>query len=492
MAENKQNRDDVLRCSRCMETFRKPVMLPCQHSFCRECIGLYADKSKSVQTDEASDSTVSEDVHQVIVCPVGRAPTSLGREGVAGLAPNFHLAEIVGRFSSAVKVKDNIPYCSVCEDNYAKAVKFCTSCGVRYCPECLAICHPVRGPLKCHRLISSQEYLSQETSQGHVSLGHQSTRQATCARHGQPLCLYCVTCRMVICVGCVVDHPEHAVRDIPSAAENDKLAVLIKTSELEKVLHETKESLSGVRRLDSTIQVNQELHTQEAEKAYCAALEALQARRLHSLDGIKTRYSQWRVESSAILKHFQLQAQEMERDGTGFQGFISVNGRRSFTAPGVSREEDWIVILETFDKRIDDQLNEIRADLEKHEISRQKLLDSVQHDRVVPRHSLTVLDSDDQSLTVLDSDDQSLTVLDSDDQSLTVLDSDDQSLTVLDSDDQSLTVLDSDDQSLTVLDSDDQSLTVLDSDDQSLTVLDSDSKQVIGTVSDVVTEPLVS
>ncbi|XP_064595751.1 uncharacterized protein LOC135462454 [Liolophura sinensis] len=35
--------------------------------------------------------------------------------------------------------------------------------------------------------------------------------------------------------------------------------------------------------------------------------------------------------------------------------------------------------------RIDDQLNEIRADLEKHEVSRQKLLDSLQHDQVVPR-----------------------------------------------------------------------------------------------------------
>ncbi|XP_064596315.1 uncharacterized protein LOC135462930 [Liolophura sinensis] len=38
-----------------------------------------------------------------------------------------------------------------------------------------------------------------------------------------------------------------------------------------------------------------------------------------------------------------------------------------------------------FTKTIDDQLDEIRADLEKHEFSRRKLLDSVQHDQVVPR-----------------------------------------------------------------------------------------------------------
>ncbi|XP_064596537.1 probable E3 ubiquitin-protein ligase MID2 isoform X1 [Liolophura sinensis] len=314
MAESMQERDDVLICSICMETFRKPVMLPCQHSFCRECIDSYADKFKHVQTDENSGSTGYEDVHQLIACPVCRAPTSLGREGVAGLPPNFHLAEIVERFSSGVKVEDDIPYCSLCEEgNHVKAVKFCTNCGVFYCEECLVICHPMRGPLKRHELISPLEYLSQETSQGQVSRDHQSTQQPSCPRHGRSFDLYCEPCRMVICVGCVVEHQGHAMRDIPSAAENDKPAVLSRTNELEKVLGETKESLSGVLRLHSKIQENQELHTQEVEKAYCAALEALQAWRQHSLDGIRTRYSQWSVECSAILKHLQLQAQEMER-----------------------------------------------------------------------------------------------------------------------------------------------------------------------------------
>ncbi|XP_064596508.1 probable E3 ubiquitin-protein ligase MID2 [Liolophura sinensis] len=314
MAESMQERDDVLTCSICMERFRKPVMLTCQHSFCRECIALYAEKSKPVQTDETSGSTGNEDVHQLIACPVCRSPTSLGRKGVAGLPPNFQLAEVVQRFSSGVTVEDDAPYCSLCEEgNHVKAVKFCTNCGVFYCEECLAICHPMRGPLKRHQLISPLEYLSQETSQGQVNRDHQSTQQPSCARHGQPFGLYCEPCRMVICMGCVVEHQGHAMRDIPSAAENEKPGVLSRTNELEKVLGETKESLSGVLRLHSKIQENQELHTEEVEKAYCAALEALQAWRQHSLDGIRTRYSQWSVECSAILKHLQLQAQEMER-----------------------------------------------------------------------------------------------------------------------------------------------------------------------------------
>ncbi|XP_064595947.1 probable E3 ubiquitin-protein ligase MID2 isoform X1 [Liolophura sinensis] len=375
MAESKENREAVLTCPICVETFRKPVMLPCQHSFCRECIGVYADKSKPGQTDEASCGTGSEGIHQLISCPVCRTPTSLGREGVAGLPLNFHLAEIVERFSSAVKFEDDTPYCSLCgDDNQAKAVKFCTDCCLLYCKDCLASFHPMMGAMKRHRLISSLEYLSQETSQRQTTgRDEQTTQQASCARHGQPFGLYCVPCRMVICVGCVVDHPKHAVQDIPSAAENDKPAVLNKTSELEKVLQETKESLSGVTRLHNKIQEAQELHTQEVERAYCAALEALQAWKQQSLDGIKTRYSQWSVECSAVLKHFQLQAQEMER---------MVQASKDLLA---SLDVEFLQGSTDFTKTIDDQLNQIRADLVKHEVSRQKLLDSLQHDQVVPR-----------------------------------------------------------------------------------------------------------
>ncbi|XP_064595785.1 uncharacterized protein LOC135462489 [Liolophura sinensis] len=117
----------------------------------------------------------------------------------------------------------------------------------------------------------------------------------------------------------------------------------------------------------------QELHTQEVERAYCAALEALQAWKQQSLDGIETRYSQWRVECSAILKHFQLKAQKIER---------MVQASKDLVA---SMDVEFLQVSTDFIKTTDDQLNEIRVDLEKHEVSRKKLLDSIQHDQVVPR-----------------------------------------------------------------------------------------------------------
>lgn len=223
MAESTQKCEEAPSCPLCSETFRKPVLLPCHHRFCKDCIDLFAHKSKFGQTEEGSSSNRSKDVNQLILCPVCREPTSLGREGESDLPVNIHLEEIVDRFPSAVKIDDDIPNCSVCEeDNPTKAVKFCTVCGILYCKDCLAAVHPMRGPLKRHRLISAQEYLTQERSQRELR-DEQSTQQSSCTRHGRPFCLYCEPCRMVTCDGCVDEHRGHAMLDIPSAAEKGKV-----------------------------------------------------------------------------------------------------------------------------------------------------------------------------------------------------------------------------------------------------------------------------
>lgn len=227
MSEIKQNLEEVLTCSVCVQMFREPVVLPCQHSFCKECIRFIAEKSKlGPSHEEASESSASEDVHQVIYCPVCRAPTNLGAHGVAGLPRNFQLAEIVERFSSDGKVEDNTPHCAVCEeDSQSKAAKYCCYCRLLYCGDCLAAYHPMKGALKQHRLISSEEYVSQ----GKMNVDQAGedpkfiSNQSTCDQHHQALSLYCVSCGVVLCLGCIVDHPEHKVRDIVTAAKKEKV-----------------------------------------------------------------------------------------------------------------------------------------------------------------------------------------------------------------------------------------------------------------------------
>ncbi|XP_064616222.1 probable E3 ubiquitin-protein ligase MID2 [Liolophura sinensis] len=381
MAEIKQNRE----CPVCVETFRKPVTLPCQHSFCRECIGLYADKCKSGQTDEAYSSTGSEDVPQVIPCPVCRAPTSLGKEGVVGLPLNVKLAETLERFA----VDDNIPCCLVCEDdNKARADIYCTNCCVLYCEDCLESCHPMKGGLKRHRLITTQEYMSRETPESQLQTDKQSDPDLACERHGEPLVIYCVTCEDAICVGCLAEHPLHTTRDIQSACEEDKAPVMTKSRHLEKSIRELMQILPKFKGLHHDIQVNQNLHLDSIEKAYCAALDVLKAWRSNAIEAVKSRHTEWSVQCAAAVKHLEMEAEEMRMVQQSSYDFFSASNVQILKGS------------KQLSKRIDDLLDKIKTSKKKQEEIKQTLQESVNSYPVGPRRVIVTEAESEQWLII--------------------------------------------------------------------------------------------
>ncbi|XP_064616326.1 probable E3 ubiquitin-protein ligase MID2 [Liolophura sinensis] len=377
MAASRRDLEKMPICPICLETFRKPVMLPCQHSLCRECIGLYADKCKSGQTDEAYSSTGSEDVPQVIPCPVCRAPTSLGREGVAGLPVNHQVAELVGSFASDLRVDDNIPCCSVCEEeNKPRAVKFCSTCCLLYCKDCLSSCHPLKGGFKRHRLMSVQEYMSQETSEGRQQTDTQPDPDLTCGRHSQPLTVYCVTCEDVLCVGCLGEHPLHRTRDIQSACKEDKASVTTKSGQLETIKAELEQILSEMKGLLNNIQENQNLHLEDIEKAYRAALDVLKAWRNDSIEAVKSRHTEWSVHCAAAVKHLEVEEEEVRKAQQTSQDLLSsINAQILKGSKQLSR-------------RIDDQLAQIKASMKKQEEIKRALLKSLTSYPVDPRRMI--------------------------------------------------------------------------------------------------------
>ena len=65
---------NFLNCAICLEVYHDPRALPCQHSFCRECleqsVGSSADKS-------------------TLFCPVCRKKVKISRNGVQNLPVHF-------------------------------------------------------------------------------------------------------------------------------------------------------------------------------------------------------------------------------------------------------------------------------------------------------------------------------------------------------------------------------------------------------------------
>lgn len=231
-----------LTCAICMDVFRDPVALPCKHSFCRECLQMFADKSKSVRNNSCINSpNIEKDVQVTFPCPLCRVETNLGENGVAGLPVNSRMAVSVGRAEQSHSFTSTgpraSPLCSMCDDGKLPAVRFCATCVVFYCAQCLPVMHPMKGPLKRHGMMSVSEYLHSEKNGESLAVPKTdpfslAAKKADavdceewlpCDKHMLMLSMYCLTCDHLICLDCLRYHNNHQMSDMDSAFQ--RLAV---------------------------------------------------------------------------------------------------------------------------------------------------------------------------------------------------------------------------------------------------------------------------
>lgn len=214
MAESKVTTDD-LTCPICVEIYQEPVSLPCAHSYCRSCLELFVK----------AENGASHDVH---ACPVCRASVNLNRTEVTALPINIKLAVQVE------KAKGQDLRCSMCEDeSKMTAVKLCTTCNTLYCEECFAALHPMRGPLKRHKVCSPEEVLGHQTEDGPVK--KPGPEVPTCDQHGDHVSLFCAPCSKLVCKECLSDHEKCSVEEMQKVS--DRIKVTPFTQFLANVIH---------------------------------------------------------------------------------------------------------------------------------------------------------------------------------------------------------------------------------------------------------------
>eukprot|EP00057_Strongylocentrotus_purpuratus_P010525 XP_011664999.1 PREDICTED: E3 ubiquitin-protein ligase TRIM50-like [Strongylocentrotus purpuratus] len=82
---------ESMECPLCLATFKAPTLLRCGHTFCKVCLDKYDEQHRDQESME---------------CPFCKKRTKLGRNRVAGLAPNFSVngikEDLKGNGKSAV------------------------------------------------------------------------------------------------------------------------------------------------------------------------------------------------------------------------------------------------------------------------------------------------------------------------------------------------------------------------------------------------------
>ncbi|KAF4530494.1 hypothetical protein B566_EDAN018470, partial [Ephemera danica] len=135
--------DELLECPICIERFKRPKMLPCQHTFCLSCL------EKQISTNGSKDANVVisiKDSTTVLFCPTCRAQVKLSPEkGVTSLPPNLYIESLLRvvkanggtvqvalqrqHSTSSIQTRpraSSSPRCMQCD----------TACEVRHCDHC--------------------------------------------------------------------------------------------------------------------------------------------------------------------------------------------------------------------------------------------------------------------------------------------------------------------------------------------------------------------
>ncbi|XP_041432286.1 uncharacterized protein LOC108703756 [Xenopus laevis] len=200
---------DELNCSICLSIYTDPVMLPCGHNFCQDCIGRVLD------TQEGSGG---------YTCPECREEY----QERPALHRNRTLGNIAQCFLSVHPEEDGTDiFCTYC-DSPVPAVKSCLQCETSLCDT----------HLQRHN-ISVQHTLTEPTS---------SFEDRKCSIHSEFLKYYCTEDGACICPSCCLtgEHRGHRMEQLNEASEKKKEKL---RNDLEKLPPEIEETEEQIQRL---------------------------------------------------------------------------------------------------------------------------------------------------------------------------------------------------------------------------------------------------
>ena len=108
---------DKTECPICTEVYTDPRVLPCGHSYCRQCIEALGE----------------------LACPLCRKPFTLPENAVDDLPKNFALVDVL-ETKESTSVGSKTSGCEACSGGEATEVKvatvYCVECEQKLCADC--------------------------------------------------------------------------------------------------------------------------------------------------------------------------------------------------------------------------------------------------------------------------------------------------------------------------------------------------------------------
>ncbi|CAH1252819.1 TRIM2 [Branchiostoma lanceolatum] len=256
--------DQFLTCPVCMLHFRDPRILPCLHTFCRECLQEWVTKQQPLE------------------CPTCRTQVSLPDQGVDGLRTNFYVNNLLDFVTVTKEAGPGVP-CQVCEGNVEGSKSWCADCATLMCESCTAV----------HRKLPfsrDHEVTTEETLKAYRGLSNFQRKRHCHTHKNQELVFYCKSCKDLICTACtVVDHrpgKDHNPVEIATVAKNKKETLQELLRQIDPRLKEIKASVKEAEKKMTNLIPSKEVAIYKTNTYFHQLIDLLQERRKKILSQI--------------------------------------------------------------------------------------------------------------------------------------------------------------------------------------------------------------
>ena len=275
-------------CPHCRDKFRDPRVLPCLHTFCKECLDrCYNDQG----------------INDSLACPSCKQQTSLNSGGVEGIPSSIFISNILDVMVSQDDFENgdlgtsyNDCYCNCAEGS--RATSFCKKCQEYLCDNCVKAHQRVRLT-KDHyieRIIGRgfQNQMTPSVSLNSPSLSTaQGDRQQTpCSKHEHEILrVYCDTCFSPICRECTMtEHVGHSFIYLQDAIDNSKSVTIKLLNDAKAGMKTIEESLRLTQGMAERVEIRSQAVSNEIRnitRRHMAALEERERDLLRRVEKIR-------------------------------------------------------------------------------------------------------------------------------------------------------------------------------------------------------------
>ena len=264
-------------CPKCREPFKEPKLLPCLHCACVGCLST----EKGVRKHEG--------LRYIVACPVCREERELPKTGLSSL-PDAHFKSTMVKLYRLLEGRGG--RCEECKTTETETINsICDLCGF-VCDSCVENHKRLRAYSQ-HKTLSLKDGGRAVDIDDKLSFLQPATGtyNMTCMQHtGEPLKMYCKTCKRLICRDCIVSQhkqPNHQIDLISNLISVQKEEIrqhLGAVQELQvKVCGVVKEALSSEEAIEKQREAAKSTITTSLDELI-RKLEELKGKLLHSVN----------------------------------------------------------------------------------------------------------------------------------------------------------------------------------------------------------------